>query len=48
MARLLSNATNNLNQIARRINSDGSMYAADIQKLQTDYELLRGQAKTIL
>lgn len=48
MTRLLSNATNNLNQIARRVNSDGSMYATDIQKLQADYELLWGQARMIL
>jgi len=48
MTRLLSNATNNLNQIARRVNSDGNMYAEDIQKLQTDYELLCGQTRMIL
>ena len=48
MTRLLSNATNNLNQIARRVNSDGSIYAQDIQKTQADYELLWGQAKVIL
>jgi len=48
MTRLLSNATNNLNQIARRANSDGSLFAADIQKVQADYELLWGQVKLIL
>ena len=48
MARLLSNATNNLNQIARRVNSDGSIYAQDVQKIQADYELLWEQVGMIL
>jgi len=48
MVRLLSNATNNLNQIARRVNSDGSIYAQDVQKIQADYELLWGQVKVIM
>ncbi|MCL2407988.1 MAG: plasmid mobilization relaxosome protein MobC [Oscillospiraceae bacterium] len=48
MTRLLSNATNNLNQIARRTNSDGSLFAPDIQKIQADYDLLWGQVKLIL
>jgi len=48
MTRLLSNATNNLNQIARRANSDGSLFTPDIQTIQADYELLWGQVKLIL
>jgi len=48
MVRLLSNATNNLNQIARKVNSGGDTHAAEIQKLQADYELLWGQVRMIL
>jgi len=40
VTRLLSNATNNLNQITRRVNSGGNTHASDIQKIQADYELL--------
>jgi len=48
MLHLLSNATNNLNQIARKVNSGGDTHATDIQNLQADYELLWGQARTIV
>ena len=48
MVWLLSNATNNLNQIARHLNSGGDLHSADIQKLQADYDLLWGQAREIL
>ena len=48
MIRLLSNATNNLNQIARRANSDGSLFADDIQKIQADYEILWEQIHVML
>ncbi len=48
MCRLLSNATNNLNQIARRVNVTGSVHAEDIADLQAHYNELWGQAKTIL
>jgi len=48
MVRLLSNATNNINQIARRANSGGSIYAADIDELRVRYDELRGQMKEIL
>jgi flagella basal body P-ring formation protein FlgA len=37
MVRLLSNATNNINQIARRINQGGSIYAADVEELRERY-----------
>jgi hypothetical protein len=48
MCRLLSNATNNMNQIARRVNETGSIYAADIADLQRRYDELWAQAKLIL
>ena len=48
MVRLLSNATNNINQIARRVNSQGSLYAADMEDLRGRYDELWTQAKEIL
>lgn len=48
MVRLLSNATNNINQIARRVNGTGNIYAADIDEIRKDYDALWGQAKEIL
>ena len=33
--KLLRSAANNLNQIARRVNSDGSVYADEIEDMQT-------------
>lgn len=48
MVRLLSNATSNINQISRRINAGGSIYAADIEELRVRYEEIWGQTKIIL
>jgi len=48
MVRLLSNATNNINQIARRANETGSIYAADLDELRGRYDELWGQAREIL
>ena len=48
MVRLLSNATNNINQIAKRANEIGSIYARDISVLQGHYDELWTQAKEIL
>jgi len=48
MVRLLSNATNNINQIARRANSTGSIYAADLDELRLRYDEIWGQVKLIL
>jgi len=48
MVRLLSNATNNINQIARRANETGSIYAADIDELRGRYDEIWGQTKIIL
>ena len=48
MVRLLSNVTNNINQIARRVNETGNIYAADIEDLRGRYDELWGQTKEIL
>ena len=48
MVRLLSNATSNINQIARRVNETGSVYAADLDDLRGKYDGLWAQAKEIL
>ena len=48
MVRLLSNATNNINQIAKRANETGSIYATDLDELSGRYEEIWGQAKVIL
>ena len=48
MVRLLSNATNNLNQIAKRANETRSVYKSDVQDLQAHYEQLWEQAEAIL
>ena len=48
MVRLLSNATNNINQIAKRANETGNIYAADLDELRDRYDELWGQMKTIL
>ena len=48
MVRLLSNATSNLNQIAKRANETRSIYESDIRDLQENYERLWEQAEAIL
>jgi uncharacterized protein (DUF1778 family) len=48
MIRLLSNATNNINQIAKRANETGNIYAADLDEIRARYEELWAQMKTIL
>jgi hypothetical protein len=48
MVRLLGNATNNINQIARRANETGSVYAADMKDLQSRFDALWEQAREIL
>ncbi|MDR1705595.1 MAG: plasmid mobilization relaxosome protein MobC [Clostridiales bacterium] len=48
MTCLLSNSTNNLNQIARRANETRSVYESDIRDLQANYEKLWEQAAEIL
>ena len=48
MVKLLSNATANLNQIAKRANETRSVYESDIKDLQAHYEALWEQAEAIL
>jgi hypothetical protein len=48
MVRLLRNATNNINQIAKRANETGNIYAADIEEIQQRYDQLWEQAGGIL
>ena len=48
MVFLLQNATNNLNQIAKRANETRSIYERDIQDLQEQYARLWDSAETIM
>ena len=48
MVRLLSNATNNINQIARRVNETSNIYAADLADIKERYDTLWAQTKEIL
>jgi hypothetical protein len=48
MVFLLRNATNNINQIARRANETRSVYESDIRDLQASYDKLCEQAYGIL
>jgi hypothetical protein len=48
MVQLLSNATNNLNQISRRVNETGSIYESDIRDLREQYSQLWDQTNAIL
>ena len=48
MIRLLRNATNNLNQIAKRANSGGGIYGADIADMQIKQDEIWETAKEIL
>ncbi|MCL2447296.1 MAG: plasmid mobilization relaxosome protein MobC [Oscillospiraceae bacterium] len=48
MVFLLSNATNNLNQIAKRVNESGSMFAEDVRTLREDYAQVWGVAKVVV
>ena len=48
MVRLLSNATNSLNQIARKTNETGSIHAKDVEVLRERIEDIWGQVKEIL
>jgi len=48
LSRLLRNATNNLNQIAKRANETRSIYESDIKDLQDNYEKLWGSAESIM
>jgi hypothetical protein len=48
MVFLLQNATNNLNQIAKRANETRSVYESDIRDLQANYDRLWEQSEAIL
>ena len=48
MVRLLSNVTNNINQIAKRVNETGNFYAADLEDLCEKHDGVRLQMKEIL
>jgi Mg2+ and Co2+ transporter CorA len=48
MTRLLANATNNMNQIAKRANETRNIYEDDIKDLQAHYDRLCEQAEAIL
>jgi uncharacterized protein (DUF1778 family) len=48
MVRLLSNATNNINQIARVTNTTGSIHAKDVAVIQKHVEEIWKQAKVIM
>jgi len=48
MVRLLGNATNNLNQIARRVNETGNIYTADIDDIKARQDEIQAQVKVIL
>ena len=45
---LLRNATNNLNQIARRVNETNNIYKDDINDLREHYERLWNKAEDIM
>ena len=48
MIRLLRNATNNLNQIAKKANSGDGIYGADIADMQAKQDEIWESAKEIL
>ena len=48
MVFLLQNATNNLNQIAKRANETRNIYESDIKDLQDSYDRLWDSAESIL
>ncbi|MCL2226088.1 MAG: plasmid mobilization relaxosome protein MobC [Oscillospiraceae bacterium] len=48
MNRLLSNATNNINQISKRVNETGNIYAADIDEIVARLDDIWSQQKEIL
>jgi len=48
MVRLLSNVSNNINQIAHRVNSTNNIYAKDVDALREYVDELWGQTREIL
>jgi 5-methylcytosine-specific restriction endonuclease McrBC regulatory subunit McrC len=48
MIRLLSSASNSLNQIAKRVNVTGSLYQNDLAAIHSHYEELWEQMRMVL
>ena len=48
MIRLLANLTNNVNQIARRVNEHGSIYESEIDEIQEIVNRLLGMMNQLL
>jgi hypothetical protein len=48
MVRLLSNVSGNVNQIARRVNQTGNIYAADIEEIRARQDEISMRQKEIL
>ena len=48
MVRLLSNATNNINQVTRKAHETGNIYANDLEVLQGEVETIWAQTQVIL
>jgi len=48
MVKLLRNSSNNLNQIAKKVNSTGSIYGADVADMQEKQDEIWELAKEIL
>lgn len=48
MTRLLSSYSNNLNQIAKRVNSSGRIYAADLEEIRQNQERIWRSAEKII
>ena len=48
MNRLLSNATNNINQIAKRANETGNIYSVDMEDIKTQQDEIWNQQRVIL
>ena len=48
MVWLLSNATNNLNQLAKRANEERSVAIADVQAIRAEIEPLWGELRAVL
>ena len=48
MTRELHACGNNLNQIARRVNSNGGLFAADMAALKNQFDDINGRAEKIL
>ena len=48
MTRLLSNMTNNLNQIAKRLNASGNLYETEIEEIQQKQDELWKMMRQLL